>query len=1065
MGQADKEIDSFIKRTKAKLEKDFTINLNARGSGSGGGSGGRGGSSGMSDLEKEAKKAADAMERNGKRAEKAYKDMVSQIRMEELRLGSALVSERKKTVEKLQSMLDTYGKIDPDRFRRAGRELIGNYSQQIQLNSKNNSAQSAIDTAADKRAQREIDAAQKARDGVMKAYQDMVSQLSREETRLGSSLINERKKTLDKLKDMLMGYGAARPSDFRRDGRELIAEYAQKVALNKKDDSAQRAVDAAAERSARASADRLYEIKANALQRAQLIETRSGQDLTQLRQATEARINDIVQNSAGKRVNDVQRAVNRELAIYKLAASQQRQVQATQQPGNGKGVMYAFQAQQAIEDFSFAGLRGASNNIAFMASQLGGPAGLIAMLGLIGVTLAPTIYKLSGVKEKTDEWRNSLEGLNASLLSITNIDFESQLDVFGGANSIDQLQRYKDAVVKARMALNSIRQETVNDNGLQGVLSRALEAQRVISSLGAEGGQGVFNRLATEAPEAKLNNAREALARIREELRAIEPLFNWDAIFAAQDPIKAIEDSLKSIRDRVNENNFAEVEALKNLERAVELEKKRRNEFEAYARARERLGISGTGRITADELRDAFVEDDPAKLRDIEYRKKRVKLEDDFNLSLKATDGRIEGRTQKLRDEIVNLEAGHKAQLDAAEAMKDAEKDALDAAKERVRTQEQQNKQYENEIKQIEEVKKKLKEAAAEQQNSFGEKQFDTLGSASKNKNAYLAEKWKQYYGVDISPNEDYKKLVGGSIDKYFNAMSDYEAKYLAKAQQSWLKSQAEAAFSAGNFEEHGKSLGKLQDFQLSQASAAKTPQEFAYWWGQAQKTQEIIIANYKLQEQAEQEKINKLEKQIQSVAELEAAIKALEDAAKNVPQVDLKDPALIPWLNEVEERLNRLRALAQVIPNAPVNPFAGGGGAGVNPLNQPQLAGGGPEDEIWWNDGVRNFGGPRASGGPVDARHAYLVGEHGPELIMPNASGYVLDARTSAMALSAAMPNIPQANYHGGVGASVTNNNHNNQMNVSGPIVVQAGSNGTIDDIAATLRREAASVRIRRGM
>jgi cation transport regulator ChaB len=34
-----------------------------------------------------------------------------------------------------------------------------------------------------------------------------------------------------------------------------------------------------------------------------------------------------------------------------------------------------------------------------------------------------------------------------------------------------------------------------------------------------------------------------------------------------------------------------------------------------------------------------------------------------------------------------------------------------------------------------------------------------------------------------------------------------------------------------------------------------------------------------------------------------------------------------------------------------------------------------------------------RASGGPVDAGQAYLVGEHGPETIVPAADGYVLTA------------------------------------------------------------------------
>jgi len=43
---------------------------------------------------------------------------------------------------------------------------------------------------------------------------------------------------------------------------------------------------------------------------------------------------------------------------------------------------------------------------------------------------------------------------------------------------------------------------------------------------------------------------------------------------------------------------------------------------------------------------------------------------------------------------------------------------------------------------------------------------------------------------------------------------------------------------------------------------------------------------------------------------------------------------------------------------------------------------------------------GRRAAGGPVSAGRAYLVGEQGPELIVPNASGMVLTAGQTQAAL-----------------------------------------------------------------
>ena len=56
-------------------------------------------------------------------------------------------------------------------------------------------------------------------------------------------------------------------------------------------------------------------------------------------------------------------------------------------------------------------------------------------------------------------------------------------------------------------------------------------------------------------------------------------------------------------------------------------------------------------------------------------------------------------------------------------------------------------------------------------------------------------------------------------------------------------------------------------------------------------------------------------------------------------------------------------------------------------------------------------FGGPRANGGPVSAGKAYMVGERGPELFVPNSSGSI-------------MPN-ERLSADGGNGTNVTVNYH----------------------------------------
>ena len=67
----------------------------------------------------------------------------------------------------------------------------------------------------------------------------------------------------------------------------------------------------------------------------------------------------------------------------------------------------------------------------------------------------------------------------------------------------------------------------------------------------------------------------------------------------------------------------------------------------------------------------------------------------------------------------------------------------------------------------------------------------------------------------------------------------------------------------------------------------------------------------------------------------------------------------------------------------------AAGGGLGFGGNSDPLGVGGG-----FW-------GGGRASGGPVEPNTAYLVGEEGPELILPQRNGYVLNADQTQNALA----------------------------------------------------------------
>lgn len=80
--------------------------------------------------------------------------------------------------------------------------------------------------------------------------------------------------------------------------------------------------------------------------------------------------------------------------------------------GGGRAVSNMFQIQQAFEDAQYAGLRGAANNIAMMAANMGGSGGIIALGAIMGAQAATSL----GLWDSLNE---SLNGFLWKLKSVT----------------------------------------------------------------------------------------------------------------------------------------------------------------------------------------------------------------------------------------------------------------------------------------------------------------------------------------------------------------------------------------------------------------------------------------------------------------------------------------------------------------------------------------------------------------------------------------------------------------------------------------------------------------------
>ncbi|QDT65627.1 hypothetical protein [Calycomorphotria hydatis] len=152
---------------------------------------------------------------------------------------------------------------------------------------------------------------------------------------------------------------------------------------------------------ARAAGQQRVELARNEYNRIKILGVQYGQEAAQTQQWLTNRLKQLLKQ--GTQITEAE--YRRRLQVVRQMAKQMAIAELTQQ-SNGKGGKDAarsaqrlFQVQQAIEDFSYAGMRGATNNIAALAAMIGGPAGLLAMLGVLGITLPPII-------KTTMDWMN-----------------------------------------------------------------------------------------------------------------------------------------------------------------------------------------------------------------------------------------------------------------------------------------------------------------------------------------------------------------------------------------------------------------------------------------------------------------------------------------------------------------------------------------------------------------------------------------------------------------------------------------------------------------------------------
>lgn len=151
---------------------------------------------------------------------------------------------------------------------------------------------------------------------------------------------------------------------------------------------------------------------------------------------------------------------------------------------NNKGISPLFTAQQIVEDFSYAGMRGAANNIAFLLAELAPAGGLGAKLAGGGILALMTyqFYEMGksmewwGTKadtaaQKASKMKSAIESAASAASGVQSAMATAQSNLQSGALSLPLNQRGSAYADMRRQALLRVMSSPTGVNALRGAIS------------------------------------------------------------------------------------------------------------------------------------------------------------------------------------------------------------------------------------------------------------------------------------------------------------------------------------------------------------------------------------------------------------------------------------------------------------------------------------------------------------------------------------------------------------------------------------------------------------------
>ncbi|TXH40475.1 MAG: hypothetical protein E6Q97_39590 [Desulfurellales bacterium] len=337
----------------------------------------------------------------------------------------------------------------------------------------------------------------------------------------------------------------------------------------------------------------------------------------------------IRQNSRGKTISVLKTELDLEEQMLKQkVASLSQQASAAQnsrlQKGRNRGKLLggAFQVQQILEDMSFAGVRGATNNLAFLASQLANTK--YAMLGFAGIAgvatvavfdLASSFYKWATASDiATEKAKRASDALMEVAETRAKVA-EAQFD-FKVPDSRQELRKRRNELqTDIDKATANTEQETLeSDLKILQQMSKAWKEAKKFQSVSnasadtpevaaeferkADAARARWRDLRSRlsAPEnvpggsedAVIANIKERISELQKEFREKAAVLKqeWelveasDAVAAAKERIAEIEDKINDkLRQQISEEERLVEESKRRAEAVRDAEYSRRDAF------------------------------------------------------------------------------------------------------------------------------------------------------------------------------------------------------------------------------------------------------------------------------------------------------------------------------------------------------------------------------------------------------------------------------------------------------------------------------------------------------